>query len=129
MNDDSQPETSMLITELHTDSGIRILPCGEIDMATVGQVRDAIIAVLARDRPQAIVLDLQNVSFIDSTGIGELVRCHRAAMVSGSALTVENLAPFPRRQLWATGLLGLFGLADQQPGSDEFLVHESGRTA
>ncbi|MFC0531713.1 STAS domain-containing protein [Phytohabitans kaempferiae] len=105
-------ETSMLITESHTDAGVRLLPFGEIDMATVGQVRDAVIAVLARDKPPAIVLDFKNVSFIDSTGIGELVRCHRAAAVSGSALTVENLAPFPRRQLWATGLLGLFGLAD-----------------
>ncbi|MGN9913432.1 STAS domain-containing protein [Phytohabitans sp. LJ34] len=113
MNDDSQPEMSMLITERHSDSGVRLLPFGEIDMATVGQVRDAIIAVLARDKPAAIVLDLRHVSFIDSTGIGELVRCHRAAAVSGSVLTVENLAPFPRRQLWATGLLGLFGMADQ----------------
>ncbi|MDQ7907619.1 STAS domain-containing protein [Phytohabitans sp. ZYX-F-186] len=113
MNDDPRSETSMLITELHTESAVRLLPFGEIDLATVGQVRDAIIAVLARDNPAAIALDLQHVSFIDSTGIGELVRCHRAAAVSGSVLTVENLAPFPRRQLWATGLLGLFGLADQ----------------
>lgn len=128
MNDDSRPETSMLITEVHTDSGVRLMPFGEIDMATVGQVRDTIIAVLARDKPSAIVLDLQNVSFIDSTGIGELVRCHRAATVSGSVLTVENLAPFPRRQLWATGLLGLFGMADQHY-DDEVLVREIGRSA
>lgn len=128
MNENSQPETSMLISELHTESGVRLMPFGEIDMATVGQVRDAIIAVLARDRPPAIVLDLQNVSFIDSTGIGELVRCHRAAAVSGSVLTVENLGPFPRRQLWATGLLGLFGLADQHH-DDGVLVREVGRSA
>lgn len=128
MNDDSQPEMSMLITELHSDSGVRLLPFGEIDMATVGQVRDAIIAVLARHKPPAIVLDLQNVSFIDSTGIGELVRCHRAAAVSGSVLTVENLAPFPRRQLWATGLLGLFGMAEQHHDGP-VLVHEIERSA
>jgi anti-sigma B factor antagonist len=128
MNDNSRPEASMLITELHTDRGVRLLPFGEIDLATVGQVRDAIIAVLARDKPPAVVLDLRHVSFIDSTGIGELVRCHRAAAVSGSALRVENLAPFPRRQLWATGLLGLFGLADQHH-DDEVLVPGSGRSA
>jgi len=130
MNDFPQPAaTGMLITELHSDSGVRLLPFGEIDMATVGQVRDAIIAVLARHKPPVIVLDLQHVSFIDSTGIGELVRCHRAAAVSGSALLVENLAPFPRRQLWATGLLGLFGLADQQHHGDEILATEIGRSA
>lgn len=101
------------IPEIRTDADVRLVLSGEIDVATVGQVRDAVIALLVREKPPAIVLDFENVSFIDSTGIGELVRCHRAAAVSGSTLTVENLAPFPRRQLWATGLLGLFGLADK----------------
>lgn len=118
----------MPITVTHTEAGVRLMPFGEIDMATVGQVRDAIIAVLAREKPPAIVLDFQNVSFIDSTGIGELVRCHRAAAVSNAVLTVENLAPFPRRQLWATGLLGLFGLADPHH-DDGVLVPEIERSA
>ncbi|WP_234361377.1 STAS domain-containing protein [Plantactinospora sp. BB1] len=112
MNDQRELGTTILITERQTDSGIRLLLAGEIDLATVGQIRDAIIDVLTRDNPSAIVLDLEGVSFIDSSGIGELVRCHQAAAVSGSVLTLENLAPFPRRQLWATGLLGLFGLVD-----------------
>lgn len=106
------PDGHMPITESRGGSRVRLAPHGEIDMATVGQLRDAVIAALARSRPSAIVLDFRHVSFVDSTGIGELVRCQRAAEVSGSTLTLENLAPFPRRQLWATGLLGLFGVAD-----------------
>ncbi|BCB92039.1 hypothetical protein Psuf_093520 [Phytohabitans suffuscus] len=81
------------IPEIRTDADVRLVLSGEIDVATVGQVRDAVIALLVREKPPAIVLDFENVSFIDSTGIGELVRCHRAAAVSGSTLTVENLAP------------------------------------
>lgn len=118
MNDRRQLETTLLISQQRTDSDVRLLLSGEIDLATVGQIHDVIIDLLTRDNPSAIVLDLRKVSFIDSSGIGELVRCHQAAAVSGSALTLENLAPFPRRQLWATGLLGLFGLADV-PGRDD----------
>lgn len=108
-----RPDGRMLITESRGQSRVRLAPHGEIDVATVGQLRDAVIAALARSRPSAIILDFRYVSFIDSMGIGELVRCQRAAEVSGSTLTLENLAPFPRRQLWATGLLGLFGLAER----------------
>ncbi|GAB3980759.1 STAS domain-containing protein [Plantactinospora veratri] len=124
MNDQRALGQTISITERQTDSGIRLLLAGEIDLATVGEIRDAIIDVLTRDNPSAIVLDLEDVSFIDSAGIGELVRCHQAAAVSGSVLRLENLAPFPRRQLWATGLLGLFGLADI-PGRDETLIPQS----
>ena len=97
MNDDSQPERSMLITELHTDSGVRLLPFGEIDMATVGQVRDAIIAVLARNKPPAIVLDLQYVSFIDSTGIRTLIVEQMTLRERDSDLVVVNASSRARR--------------------------------
>lgn len=124
----------MRITKTYSEGGIRLAPFGEIDMASVGQVRDAIIAALAQEKPPAIVLDFKDVPLIDSTGMGELVRCHRAAAVSGTVLTLENLAPLPRRQLWATGLLGLFGLAAPQPGKapraeDEVFVPEIERSA
>ncbi|MDW5329682.1 STAS domain-containing protein [Plantactinospora sp. KLBMP9567] len=124
MNDRGQPEATISIIEQHTDSGVRLLLSGEIDLATVGQIRDAVTDLLTRDNPSAIVLDLKDVSFIDSSGMGELVRCHQAAAVSGGVLRLENLAPFPHRQLWATGLLGLFGLADI-PGRDEILMPQT----
>jgi anti-sigma B factor antagonist len=101
----------MRIMEQRNGSIVRISLRGELDIATVGEVHDTIIAALAHDAPSAIVLDMRLVTFIDSTAIGQLVTCHRAAAVCGATLTLENLSPFPHRQLWATGLLGLFGLA------------------
>lgn len=101
----------MRITEQQHGSTVRLGPRGELDMATAGELRDRIIAALAQHRPSAVVLDLRLVTLIDSTAIGQLVTCHRAAAVCGAKLTLENLAPVPYRQLWATGLLGLFGLA------------------
>jgi anti-sigma B factor antagonist len=45
---------------------------GEVDVLTVDQVRLALAEAIA-DRPQRIVVDLADLSFIDSTGLGALI--------------------------------------------------------
>jgi anti-sigma B factor antagonist len=107
--------SQILIVEQRAGSTIRLELHGEIDVVAVGQVRDAVVAALARYDLSMVVLDFRHVSFIDAIGVGELVTCHRAAAVFGATIMLENLAPFPYRQLWATGLLGLFGLASDEP--------------
>jgi anti-anti-sigma factor len=82
---------------------------GEIDVDTAGEVRDAVAAVLARSRPAQINLNLRLVNFIDSVGISALVAGFQTAQVSGVKLLVTEPSRFVHRQLWVTGLLGLFG--------------------
>ena len=82
---------------------------GEIDVDTAGEVRDAVAEVLARSRPAQINLNLRSVSFIDSVGISALVAGFQTAQVSGVKLVVTEPSRFVHRQLWVTGLLGLFG--------------------
>lgn len=45
---------------------------GEIDMATAPRLRQHVLNVTA-DKPQGLVLDLDRVDFIDSTGLGVMV--------------------------------------------------------
>jgi anti-anti-sigma factor len=97
------------IDETMHDRTARIAVRGEVDVAAAAELRDAVLAVLARWSPAVIVLDLRWASFIDSTGLGALVAGHKAAAVSGAELRLENLSTFVHRQLWITGLLGLFG--------------------
>lgn len=82
---------------------------GEIDVDTAGEVRDAVAGVLARSRPPQIRLNLRLVTFIDSVGISALVAGFQTAQVSGVPLVVTEPSRFVHRQLWVTGLLGLFG--------------------
>lgn len=49
---------------------------GEVDLATAESLREALVAAEARPA-SALVLDLEQVGFLDSTGIGELVGVHR----------------------------------------------------
>jgi anti-anti-sigma factor len=86
---------------------VLITVSGEIDMATCGQVRDAIEPYLSQ-RGQ-VVLDLAAVTFMDSSGIGVLARAHECL---GGSLTLRDPSPFVRRILGLTGVA--FWLNDDQ---------------
>jgi anti-anti-sigma factor len=88
---------------------VEIAPRGEIDVDTAYEVREAIAEVLAKGRPTRIELNMRLVTFIDSVGISAMVAGFQTAEVSGVKLVVTEPSRFVHRQLWVTGLLGLFG--------------------
>jgi anti-sigma B factor antagonist len=62
-----------LVTSMaRADDTITVSLHGEVDVLTVDQVRVALAEAIA-DRPRRIVVDLADLSFIDSTGLGALV--------------------------------------------------------
>ena len=88
---------------------VEISPKGEIDVENAYEIREAVAARLAESSPSRIELNLQHVSFIDSVGISALVGAFQLAQISGVKLVVTRPSRFAHRQLWVTGLLGLFG--------------------
>lgn len=84
-----------------------IAPEGELDIATVGDFR-ASLSDAAREGAGPVVVDLSQVSFIDSSGLGALVELHSRLRRSGRRLAVvapDGSAP--------AVLLGLAGLRDR----------------
>jgi len=58
---------------------------GEIDLACAPQLRDGLLGLLNRG-VDSLVVDLRDVTFIDSTGVGCLLRVfHRQTLLGGSA--------------------------------------------
>jgi anti-sigma B factor antagonist len=98
-----------VVTRKLLDGAVEIAPQGEIDVDTAHEVREAIAGVVSQDRPTRIDLNLRRVSFIDSVGISALVAGFQTAEVGGVKLVVTAPSRFVHRQLWVTGLLGLFG--------------------
>ncbi|HEX6499028.1 MAG TPA: STAS domain-containing protein [Micromonosporaceae bacterium] len=90
---------------------------GEIDLENAHELREAINGVLLGMQPTAIKVNLRNVAFIDSTAISALVFCYNSAAVSGVPLIVVEPSRVVHRQLWVSGLLGLFG--SPEPASDD----------
>jgi anti-anti-sigma factor len=98
-----------IVTSVSPDGVVEIAPRGEIDVDTAHEVREAVAGVLAKSRPNRIELNMRLVTFIDSVGISAMVAGFQTAEVSGVKLLVTEPSRFVHRQLWVTGLLGLFG--------------------
>ncbi len=70
----------------HTVVGV----AGELDAASAPALRDAVLGLLNRG-VDSLVLDLRAVSFIDSTGVGSLLRVHhRQGLLGGSVHFVAD---------------------------------------
>ena len=75
---------------------------GEIDIATVARLRERLSALAAGGLP--LVADLDQVSFIDATGLGALAGAARRAADHGASLHVVCDQPQIRRLFHVTGL-------------------------
>ncbi|GGK88538.1 STAS domain-containing protein [Mangrovihabitans endophyticus] len=91
---------------------------GEIDVENAYEIREAVAAQLASSHLRRIELSMEHVSFIDSVGISALVAAFQLAGVSDVKLIVTRPSRFAHRQLWVTGLLGLFGNPEPHVGGD-----------
>jgi len=108
--------TLSITTSALADGAVEVAPLGEIDVENAYEIREAVAGQLAGPHPNRIELNLRHVTFIDSVGISALVAAFQLASVSGVRLVVTRPSRFAHRQLWVTGLLGLFG--SPQPWGD-----------
>jgi anti-anti-sigma factor len=108
---------STLTITVRTDAGgtVHIRPTGEIDGDNAHEIRETVSGVLVTGTPRMIKVEMADVAFIDSVGIGALVHCYHAAAASGVRLVVCNPTAYVHRLLYVSGLLGLFGFPARPP--------------
>jgi anti-anti-sigma factor len=69
------------------DAGVaRLVLGGEVDLAVISTIRQHVTAQLKNDDVREIVIDLSATTFMDSSGIGELISCRRLATEAGKTL-------------------------------------------
>lgn len=61
---------------------------GELDLATIGVLKDAVAVRLLPDT--SVVLDLARLDFCDSTGLGAFVALHRQAVSLGARFALAS---------------------------------------
>jgi anti-sigma B factor antagonist len=65
---------------------------GEVDLYTASGLWDAIDAALA-DPPHELIIDLSDVTFLDSTGLSVLVRANKRLQPRSASLVVRGAGP------------------------------------
>jgi anti-sigma B factor antagonist len=101
--------------ETRTVGDVRILDCsGKI---TLGEgtmaVRNTVLDILKGDGKK-IILNLADVNYIDSSGIGELVSTYTTVTNNGGHLKLLNLTKKIRELLQITKLLTVFQVFDDE---------------
>ena len=76
---------------------------GEIDASTAHLVADAVTASL-RSGERLVLLDFAEVTFIDSTGLGVLVKAHRTAESTHAQFAVVHPTRHTRKLMRVLGL-------------------------
>lgn len=83
---------------------------GDLELHTVDRLRGCIADFLPQvDKGAVVLLDLREVSFMDSSGLSALIGVHKQLAAHGAAIRLTDPPAHVRRMLEITGLLELFG--------------------
>lgn len=102
-----------LTLEVERKGSLAIVHCHGQLVAGVGQVLyDRVHELLPESK--CITLDLTDVAYVDSMGLGTLVRIYVSAKSAGSRVELVNLGKQIRELLGITNLLSVFsGMCEQ----------------
>jgi anti-sigma B factor antagonist len=90
---------------------------GELDMATAPILSED-LAPFEGNGASTIVLDLRDLTFIDSTGLHALVEARSRAVSFGDRLLLSGASPAARRLMELTGTLFLLDDAEGFSGNE-----------
>jgi len=107
--------TAVLDISVRSERGFVIVTVGgEIDISTVSGLRERLFELAETGQP--LIVDLEQISFIDSAGLGALVGASRLAEARGGSLHAICAQPQTQKLLWLTGVnrrIPLFSSLDE----------------
>lgn len=103
------PETFGIVAVRSDDDSAAVSPAGDLDVSTSPRLLTCIDELLAEGRTR-ITLDLRAVTFIDSSGLGALVKAHKRA-APPAELTVIQAQPHIHRAMEISGILKVIRVA------------------
>ena len=110
---DPEPGAGLLVTVEHGDDKTIVVVAGELEHATARPLRN-VLAEVARDRPPTLVVDLADVTFMDSTGISLLLQAKDRCAADHCGFALRRPSQRVLRVIELSGLTDLFEI-DAEP--------------
>src|SRR6476620_6724324 len=108
-------DDQITLTVRRTGSHTVIEVGGEVDMLTSPQLRATVLEQLAETAGvEVVVLDLDAVTFLGTSGLAVLIEVREAAHMAGVELRLACTARRVLRPLTIAGLVSLFDIHDSQ---------------
>jgi anti-anti-sigma factor len=95
-------DADIVVSDDQKTASVRLV--GDIDLATRAEMESAIAAAAEMPGVAAVVVDLAAVDFLDSSGIGGLVRGRRLADAAGIAYRIQGATGIVYQALDLTGV-------------------------
>jgi stage II sporulation protein AA (anti-sigma F factor antagonist) len=94
------------------DTEIEIALTGELDHSNADVLRQHVLSALAR-LPRQVVIDMSGLTFMDSAGIGEIIRANRLLTSRERGLVIRGANPSVTRLL---EMMGIHLIVRLEPG-------------
>lgn len=106
--DDLSVEPREFAVDVTEGDGVTVVHVrGEVDLYTAPRLQSDLSEIVVGDAPM-IVIDLSQLDFIDSTGLGVLVGALKVARASSGDVTLRNPSRSTHKILEIAGLTELF---------------------
>jgi anti-sigma B factor antagonist len=111
---------SFSATIRHVDEVTVVELSGQLTSFASGALRNAVTDLIAQRRKQ-IILNVTALEYLDSSGVGEVVRCYMSVIKQGGEMKVVGLTPKVEEILRITQLYQVFQeFADEQSALQSF---------
>lgn len=95
---------------------LTVVIAGELDHCAAPQIRQMLDGLLEDPTVTQLTLDLENLSFMDSSGIGVLLGRLRQLQERGGTLSVKNMQPPVEKLFRLSGLHRVIGVEKSDKG-------------
>ena len=85
---------------------------GELDHHTAKEARESIDKAFVSNNVKNIIIDLQGLNFMDSSGIGLLMGRYKIASQNGGKLYIKNVSERVEKILRMSGVLKILTIID-----------------
>jgi len=87
------------VTETQSEHATTVVVAGDVDLATAPKLQAALVAV-----DGDVIVDLSEVSFLDSSGLSALIAGRKHAVAAGCGFEVRNPGELVERAMRITGV-------------------------
>ncbi len=81
----------MQMTAINKEEKMVVFLSGEIDHHTCSEIRDGIDKLMVETKPKVLVIDLSDIGFMDSSGLGLILGRYRRANELNIQLLLSNV--------------------------------------
>lgn len=96
------------ITVHHSEESSTLHLRGRLNIDSSPDLRDRLLATLRSEPPKAVIIDLKDVTYIDSSAIATLIEGLKVARMQQTTLRLQGLQDRLLHLFQVTGVLNLF---------------------